>query len=205
MTCREKVDPSALDQGVVDAMKTSRRTFLKLAGSTGAGLMFPLSLSAAEEAKRFPLHKPIGEVKTICPYCSVGCGILVATDTSGHIINAEGDPDHIINRGSLCPKGISVAQTSTSPLRLKTVKYRAPGSSRWEDRDWDWALREIAKRIRTTRDQTFQERDANGVKVNRTEAIAWLGGATNNNEEAYLAVKLMRALGLVYVEHQARI
>jgi formate dehydrogenase major subunit len=186
-------------------MKTSRRTFLKLVGSTGAGLTFPLSLSAAEEAKRFPLHKPIGEARTICPYCSVGCGILVATDTSGRIINAEGDPDHIINRGSLCPKGIAVAEVSTSPLRLSKVKYRAPGSSQWEERDWDWALHEIAKRIRTTRDQTFQERDASGVKVNRTEAIAWLGGASNNNEEVYLGVKLMRALGVVHVEHQARI
>lgn len=186
-------------------MAVSRRDFLKLAGSAGAASILSSNPALAAGTEGRPLHKPVGDDRTICPYCSVGCGILVATDMSGHIVNAEGDPDHIINRGSLCPKGVSVTQVSTSPLRLSTVKYRAPGSDRWEERDWDWALREIAERIRATRDQTFQERDANGIKVNRTEAIAWLGGATNNNEEAYLAVKFVRALGVVNVEHQARI
>lgn len=185
-------------------MAVNRRTFLKLAGSAGAATALAGRPASAAEINQ-PLHKPVGEGHTVCPYCSVGCGILVATDMSGHIVNAEGDPNHIINRGSLCPKGVSVAQVSTSPLRLSTVKYRAPGSDRWEERDWDWALREIAKRIKVTRDQTFQERDPRGARVNRTEAIAWLGGATNNNEESYLATKFMRSLGVVHLEHQARI
>lgn len=186
-------------------MEMSRRTFLKLTGAAGAAMVVSENGSAADAARTSPLRKPLGDGRTICPYCSVGCGILVSTDVSGHILNAEGDPDHIINRGALCPKGVSVAQVSTSPLRLSTVKYRSPGSDRWEERDWDWALREITKRIWTTRRQSFRERDASGARVNRTEAIAWLGGATNNNEEAYLATKFMRALGVVYIEHQARI
>lgn len=189
----------------MDRTAISRRSFLKLTAATGAAVVAAPKVSATEEGGKYALHKPLGEGYTICPYCSVGCGIRVATDSSGHIINAEGDPEHIINRGSLCPKGVSVSQVSTSPLRLKSVMYRAPGSNRWEERDWDWALREIGKRIRVTRDQTFQERDSAGARVNRTEAIAWLGGATNNNEEAYLATKFMRALGVVHVEHQARI
>jgi len=185
-------------------MAISRRSFLKLTAAGSAALASTNAI-ALEEGGRYALHKSLGENVTICPYCSVGCGIRVATDPSGHIINAEGDPEHIINRGSLCPKGVSVSQISTSPRRLTSVMYRAPGSGEWEEKDWDWALREIGKRIKVTRDQTFQEQDSAGVKVNRTESIAWLGGATNNNEEAYLAVKFTRALGLVQVEHQARI
>jgi formate dehydrogenase major subunit len=187
--------------------KFSRRSFLKLSGTAagGAVVLSPNVTSASTEEPKYPLRKAIGDKRTICPYCSVGCGIIVSTGPDGHVVNAEGDPDHIINRGTLCSKGMSVSQISTNPLRQTAVKYRAPGSDEWQERDWDWAMREIAKRIKVTRDQTFQERDAAGIKVNRTEAIAWLGGATNNSEEAYLGVKLMRALGVVSVEHQARI
>lgn len=185
-------------------MKVTRRQFLKLTGATAGGLLLPAGLALAD-VPRFPLHKAIGEKHSICPYCSVGCGLLIASDLEGHITNCEGDPDHIINRGGLDPKSVSVPQLSTSPHRLKQPLYRAPGSDQWETKSWDWTIREIAKRIQATRDASFQTVDENGVTVNRTEAIAFLGGAANNDEDCYLAVKLARALGLVYIEHQARI
>jgi formate dehydrogenase major subunit len=184
----------------------SRRGFLKLAGASTGGLLLPSGFSAvAAEQLAFPLHKPIGEAKSICPYCSVGCGLLIDTDETGHIRNAEGDVDHITNRGALDPKSVSVTQLSTSPNRLGKVLYRAPGGTEWEEKDWDWAFTQIADRVKATRDATFTEKDDNGVTVNRTEGIAFLGGAANNNEDCYLAIKLMRALGLVRIEHQARI
>jgi formate dehydrogenase major subunit len=186
-------------------MEVSRRDFMKLSGLTAGGLLLPTRFAAAAEVVRFPLHKAIGEGRTICPYCSVGCGLLIATDESGHITNSEGDPDHIINRGGLDPKSVSVRQMSISDLRLSKVKYRAAGSDKWEEKSWDWAINEIAKRVKATRDATFEEKDANGVTVNRTQAIAWLGGAANNNEDCYVASKFTRALGLVWIEHQARI
>ena len=120
-------------------------------------------------------------------------------------MNVEGDPDHIINRGALDPKSIATRQLSTSALRLNKVLYRAPYSTTWEEKDWDWAVGELAKRIKTTRDATFRVKNDKGVTVNRCEGIAFLGGAANNNEDCYLAVKLARSLGLVWVEHQARI
>ena len=192
-------------------MKLSRRDFLKLSGATAGGLLLPTEVGAALAAGgvgAFPLHKKVSESHTICPYCSVGCGLIIATDESGHIINSEGDPDHIMNRGALDPKSIAVRQLSTSPLRLSKVLYRAPGSSTWEAKSWDWAVGEIAKRIQKTRDETFVRTVKVGdkdVTVNRTEGIAWLGGAANNSEDCYLGSKFARALGMVYVEHQARI
>jgi len=194
-------------------MKLSRRDFLKLSGATTGSLLLPTGGAlAASGTSAFPLHKEVSEAATICPYCSVGCGLLIATDESGHIINSEGDPDHIMNRGALDPKSIAVRQLSTSSLRLSKVLYRAPGSTVWEEKTWDWAIAEIAKRIQTTRDTTWvptskvkigdQETE---VAVNRTEGMAWLGGAANNSEDCYLGSKFARALGMVYVEHQARI
>jgi formate dehydrogenase major subunit len=153
----------------------------------------------------FPLHKPIGEAATICPYCSCGCGLLIATGPDGHIVNSEGDPDNPQNRGALDPKSISVRSLSQSERRLRKPLYRAPGGDKFEEVSWDWVVTEVAKRIKKTRDETFEKTNAAGVTVNRTQGIAFLGGAANNDEECYLAVKLARALGLVFIEHQARI
>lgn len=189
-------------------VKLSRRGFLKLtsasfATASLAKLGFDLEKTAfAAEDLRIAKAK---EVPTICPYCSCGCGAIVSSE-HGHPINIEGDPDHPINLGSLCPKGASMFQVAadSAKLRNKKVRYRAPGKSDWEEKDWGWAIKEIAKRIKKTRDKSFISVE-NGVTVNRTESIAALGSAAVNNEECYLWIKLMRALGLVYIEHQARI
>jgi len=185
----------------------SRRQFLQATALVSGSLLLPSAAQAAG-GQRFPLHKKIGEGTTICPYCSCGCGLIVATDETGHIVNVEGDPENPINRGALDPKSISVRQLSNSPLRLGTVRYRAPGSTQWEEKSWDWAVEQIAQRVKKTRDASFVRTikvNDKDVTVNRTEGIAWLGGAANNNEDCYLASKLMRSLGLVYLEHQARI
>jgi len=190
--------------------KLTRRNFLKLsaAGAGGGSLLLAAGLGPAEAASGLQLHKKIGENYSICPFCSIGCGLVIASDDAGHVTNAEGDPDNPVNRGRLCPKAVAVRQLSTSPSRLHTVKYRAPNSAQWEEKTWDWAIGEITSRIKKTRDETWVATatvDGKTVPVNRTEGIAWLGGAANNSEECYLSVKLARALGVVYLEHQARI
>lgn len=184
-------------------MDMKRRDFLTV-GAAGS-LLLPAIGEAQTRATRFPLHKPVSERRSICPYCSVGCGVIVTTDAQGHVVNVEGDPKHPINRGALDPKSAAIPQLCESPLRVRTVRYRAAGSDRWEDRSWDWAIAEIAARVKATRDATFVEKSAKGVTVNRTEGIAWLGGAANTSEDCYLAAKLMRALGVVWLEHQARV
>ena len=195
-------------------MKLSRRDFLKLSGATTGSLLLPAGAALAAEGKTFPLHKAIGETPTICCFCAVGCGAIVASepgpDGKRKVVNLEGDPDHPVNQGSLCSKGMALAQLNTvdgeiNSKRLQKVKYRAPGSSKWEDRDWSWAMDQIARRIKDTRDKGFIEADSGGRTVNRLEAMASLGGAALDSEECSLIVKAMRALGLVYIEHQARI
>ena len=186
-------------------MQIGRRDFFKATGVAVGGLMLPVAADAVIAAGKFPLHKKVFEGRSICPYCSVGCGVVVATDEKGHIVNTEGDPDHPINCGTLDSKSLGITQLSNSPDRLKTVRYRAPGSDRWEDKSWDWAVKEIARRVKNTRDASFIEKNAAGVTVNRTEKIAWMGGAANNNEDCYLAAKFARSLGVVWLEHQARV
>jgi formate dehydrogenase major subunit len=187
-------------------MGITRRKFLQYSGLTAGSVLLPSGMAASSvKNKAFPLHKPIREAATICPYCSCGCGLLIATGPDGHIINSEGDPDNPVNRGALDPKSVAVRQLSQSPLRLKKPLYRAPGSDKFEEKDWEWTIAEVAKRIKMTRDATFQKTNDKGVTVNRNTGIAFMGGAANNNEECYLATKLSRALGTVYIEHQARV
>ena len=183
-------------------MSLTRRRFLRILGaSTAVGT---LGLRGAGEALPLPERIKEGkETPTVCPYCSVGCGLIV-TVSEGKVRNAEGDPDHPINRGSLCSKGAALSRIQDNPFRITQVLYRAPGSVKWVPKCWNWAIREIAKRVKAARDATFEEREGDRV-VNRTTAIASFGGACLNNEEAYLWVKLMRACGLVNVEHQARL
>jgi formate dehydrogenase major subunit len=143
---------------------------------------------------------------SVCPYCAVGCSLLVYVKDK-KIINIEGNPDSPINRGTLCPKGSATYGLAVNPLRLTTVKYRAPYSDKWEEKPLGWAMDRIAQLVKKTRDESFQEYSQQypGMPVNRTEAIAHLGGATLDNEENYLIIKLFRSLGIVYIENQARI
>jgi formate dehydrogenase major subunit len=191
-------------------MELSRRDFLKVSGA-GIGGIFLLNAIKGGDAqatpiKRIPLMKQGKETATICPYDGSGCGFIVMADGNGKVINIEGDPDHPVNRGAACAKGASMRQLSAdNPWRLKKVLYRAPGGSEWQEKEWDWALDRIARLIKDTRDRSFITKDDQGNTVNRTEAIANLGGSALDNEECYLLSKLNRALGVVYLEHHARI
>jgi formate dehydrogenase major subunit len=164
-----------------------------------------LSPKVVEAAKQVPLKTAFAKESTsICPYCGVGCGLLVSAK-DGKIVNVEGDSDHPVNEGSLCSKGQAVFQVGVNERRLKKVQYRPAGSDRWEEKSWDWAVGEIAKLIKKTRDATFVEKDAKGQRVNRAEGLAVMGGAALDNEECYLLSKFARSTGVVYLEHQARI
>ncbi len=195
--------------------KLTRRTFLKLTGTAAAvtalaGAGFENTAEAAEQ----PRVHYAREVPTICTFCGVGCGILCYVK-DGVVIAAEGDPDNPINEGALCSKGSSIYNVSylfdskgrskPNPNRLTRPLYRAPGSNRWEEKDWDWMLEQIVNRIKATRDANFEKTDANGVTVNRTNAISWLGSAFCTNEENYLFHKIARGLGLINIDHCARL
>jgi len=121
------------------------------------------------------------------------------------VVSVEGDPDHPINRGTLCSKGASLSQLVNNDRRITKPMYRSPGSGGWTNVTWDWALDQIAERIKKTRDAGWIETDAAGRRVRRTEAIASVGSAALDNEECSLLVKALRGMGLVYIEHQARI
>jgi len=151
------------------------------------------------------------ETRSTCPYCAVSCGVIIYTlgdkakNVTPQVIHVEGDPDHPINRGTLCPKGASLEQDIMNPRRLLKPQVRRPGATEWEDISWDTALDEIALRMKKARDATFVEKDANGKTVNRCEGLAFIGGCTDTNEFNYLAVKSMRSLGVCYIENQARV
>lgn len=143
------------------------------------------------------------ESTTICPYCGVGCGLIVST-RDGKIINIEGDPDHPINQGSLCSKGSALYQVAVNKRRLEKVLYRKPYGTDWEEISWEDAIKKIARKVKDTRDKTFQAKDGK-VTVNRANGLACLGGAALDNEECYALSKMARLLGITYLEHQARI
>jgi len=194
-------------------MELSRREFLKFGGAGVGGLVLLKGLGTTDQpvraAKAIPLKKRIGEKTSICAYCAGGCGILVAAE-GDRLIGIEGYPDHPINEGALCSKAQSIFQVRAvdgklNSRRMTKVLYRAPNSTAWVEKSWDWALDEIAKRVKQTRDANWIEKDKDGVLVNRTEAIAHVGGCANDNEECYLLAKMDRALGMVYLDHQARL
>jgi formate dehydrogenase major subunit len=189
-------------------MSVTRRHFLKISGATAAGLALSrlgFDLSPIESYAQDLAIKGAKETNSICCYCSVGCGIIVHTDAKGKVINMEGDPDHPISEGALCAKGASSYQIAVNENRLKKVRYRAPYSDKWKEVSWEWALDKIAANIKKSRDASFMEKNAAGQVVNRTNGIASVGSAALDNEECWLYSKMLRALGLVYIEHQARI
>jgi len=187
----------------------SRRDMLKLTLGAGAGLAVSeiLDMPTVKAASQKLKLSQVNEYTTSCNFCSCGCG-MVAAVRDGKLIAMEGDYDHIVNRGSLCVKGISMFATHASPHRLAKPRYRAPGSDHWEDISWDDAIERVAQKIRKTRDATWiatEKLEDTDVPVNRTDAIAFMGGAQNTNEECYLFQKATRLLGTVFVEHQARL
>ena len=199
----ETVTPQdGMNASLAKGQRPTRRQFL---GGLTTGTVAIGAVSQAGCGPAVPPLKTLGATTTttVCPFCGVGCGQVVSTQ-HGTVTNIEGDPAHPISEGTLCSKGAAGIQVVNNPRRLQKVLYRAPGGKAWEEKTWDWALERIAARVKDTRDKTFKT-TVDGRVVNRTEAIACLGGSALDNEEAYLLVKLMRAMGLVYIEHQARL
>ena len=193
-------------------MEFSRRTFLKGAVLGGAGLStlgFDLTPVYAQTAN-LKISRA-SETRSTCPYCSVSCGVIIYTlgdkakNAIPQVVHVEGDPDHPINRGTLCPKGSSLMQDILNERRVLKPQVRRPGSDHWEDIAWEQAYDEVARHIKKTRDETFITTDPQGRTVNRVESIAWNGGCTDTNEFNFLAVKTMRSLGVTFLENQARV
>ena len=195
-------------------MALTRRKFLAGSGALMGGLalsslridLSPV-LAYAEEMKKIDKVKSAKQTTSICCYCAVGCGLIASTDAkTGKIINIEGDPEHPISEGSLCAKGAGTYQTTAAnEHRLTKVLYRAPKSDKWQEKSWDWAITEIAKRIKKTRDAEFITKNSKGEVVNRIENIAHMGSSNVDNEECWLITAMARSLGLVFIDHQARV
>ena len=191
------------------ARTVSRRDLLKLTACGGVGLELGklLDVSEVKAAVKGLKLADVQEFTTSCNFCSCGCG-MVASVRDGNLITLEGDFDHVVNGGSLCVKGMAMFPTHSSPRRNRVPLYRAPGSDVWEELTWKDAAERIARKLYDTRNATWIATDKAGdadVPVNRTDAIAFLGGAQNTNEECYLFQKAARLLGTAFVEHQARL
>jgi formate dehydrogenase major subunit len=233
----ERAQPSRLpaEETAAASTRLNRRDWLKATVGGGAGLALErlLDMRAVKAASQEFKLSNVTEFTTSCNFCSCGCGMIAAV-RDGKLLTMEGDYDHIVNRGALCVKGISMFATHTSPNRLTTPRYRAPGSDHWEDISWDDAIARVAQKVRKTRDENWiatEKVDApelvvdlaagdrigsaprfvpqgsgnKEVPVNRTDAMGFMGGAQNTNEECYLFQKAARLLGMAYVEHQARL
>jgi formate dehydrogenase major subunit len=191
-------------------LQLTRRDLLKL-GATGTGAVGVLGfdLTPAIAAKQELRIAGAKEVHSLCPYCAVGCAVVAYTrqDAKGHsqLLQIEGDPDSPVNEGRLCTKGATAMQLAVSSRRVAKPLYRAPGSDQWQEISWDQMLDRLAQRIKESRDATFVTQDAKGNTVNRCDGIAFAGGATFSSEEGYFAAKLMRTLGVVHIEQQARV
>jgi len=180
------------------------------AGALAAsGLGFDDALAKSTRIKQTLRIEGAKELHSVCPYCAVGCSLVAYTRAKGdgttELLQIEGDPDSPVNEGRLCPKGATAMQLAISPRRVETPLYRAAGATRWQKMSWDEMLDKIARNIKSSRDATFVTTDGNGNTVNRTEGIAFAGGAAFSSEEGYFATKLMRGLGLVHLEQQARV
>jgi formate dehydrogenase major subunit len=193
-------------------MDISRRAFIQSGLVGGVGLSaFGFNVTRVYAQARVLKISRTTETRSTCPYCSVSCGVIIhtlgdrAANAVPQVVHVEGDPDHPINRGTLCPKGASLEQDIRNDRRLLKPQVRRPGSDRWEDIAWDDAIDEIARHVKRTRDATFVATDQQGRTVNRCEGIAFTGGCTDTNECNYLIVKTMRSLGVCYLENQARV
>jgi formate dehydrogenase major subunit len=191
-------------------MTVSRRDFLRISAGAGAGtaigglIGLGLDLAPARARAQELRIRDSLTVPSICPFCAVGCATLIHVK-DGDIINIEGDPRSPHNEGTLCPKGAAIYQLHKNPNRPTRVLHRKPGATAWEEVDLEWAMDRVAELTRKTRDETFVERLPDGNLVNMTTALFHLGGATLDNEFNHVAQKLMRGLGVVAIENQARI
>lgn len=193
-------------------MDVTRRQFLHL-GSAGAGAAglssLGFDLTEAKTIKQRLRIEGATVSHTICPYCAVGCALLAYTKKTAEgkveLLQIEGDPDSPVNEGRLCPKGATALQLAVSRRRIESPMYREPGATEWSRVSWDFALDKLARNIKASRDRTFVATDADGNLVNRCEGIAFAGGAAFSSEEGYLATKLMRGFGFVFLEQQARV
>jgi formate dehydrogenase major subunit len=195
-------------------MSFTRRQFIKLSASgIGATSLTALGFSPSRvlaDVRTFKLSRTT-ETRNTCPYCSVGCGVILyslgdrSKNAKSDLIHVEGDPDHPVNRGTLCPKGASLLDFVKSPNRLRFPEYRAPGSDKWERVTWDWALDRIARLMKEDRDKNFEEKNAAGATVNRWTSVAFLAASASSNETGHLTGKFIRALGAIAADNQARL
>lgn len=194
-------------------MAVTRRQFMKvaaggLAGSSLAALGFSPTRALAE-VRQFKLART-SETRNTCPYCSVGCGVILhglgdkSKNARTEIIHVEGDPDHPVNRGTLCPKGASLLDFVKSPNRLKYPEYRGPGESEWKRVSWDFALGRIARLMKDDRDKNFLQKSGD-VTVNRWTSVAFLAASASSNESGYITNKVIRAMGMTALDNQARV
>ena len=194
-------------------LTTTRRSFLKVSSVGGvAASVLGFDLTPAYAQVRELKIARTTETRSTCPYCSVSCGVIIHTlgdkakNVKSTVVHIEGDSDHPINRGTLCPKGVTLKQNVVNDRRLTKVLYRAPGSEHWEEKSWDWAIDRIARLFKQTRDAELIEKDAQGRTLNALTSVGVIGGCTDTNENNYLLVKAFRAgLGVVPLEQQARI
>ena len=195
-------------------MQVTRRQFFKVcAGGLGSSSLAMLGFApgdALAEVRSFKLARTT-ETRNTCPYCSVGCGILIyslgdkAKNVHAKIVHIEGDPDHPVNRGTLCPKGVGLLDFVHSPNRLKHPEYRAPGSKEWTRISWDEAFTRIGKLMKEDRDKNFIAKNKDGVTVNRWVTTGFLAASASSNESGYLTHKVVRSLGMLAFDNQARV
>jgi formate dehydrogenase major subunit len=192
-------------------LDVTRRQLFKAGAAAIATTAFGFDLRPAHAAVRQLKIARTTQTHSVCPYCAVGCSVVIHTLGDGAdnvkpaVVHVEGDPDSPINRGTLCPKGISVKDYINDDRRLTRPLYRAPGGSEFEPISWDEALDRMARRIKDTRDGGFEERDTQGRTVNRLTNLALIGGCTDTNEVNYLLGKLRFGLGILPYENQARL
>jgi formate dehydrogenase major subunit len=194
--------------------EVNRRQFLKITGATLAGSSLALMgfspTAAVAEVREFKLLRTT-ETRNTCPYCAVACGVVMyglgdgSKNAKSAIIHIEGDPDHPVNRGTLCPKGAGLLDFVHSPSRLQRPEYRAAGSDKWVPISWDDALGRIAKLMKTDRDANFVAKTPEGLTVNRWLSVCFLAASASSNEVGYLTHKVVRSLGVLAFDNQARV
>ena len=195
-------------------MDVTRRQFVKYtAGGLGATSLVALGFSpkrALAEVRQFKLARTT-ETRNTCPYCAVGCGIIMyslgdrSKNATSEIIHIEGDPDHPVNRGTLCPKGASLIDFVRAPDRLKFPEHRGPGETSFKRVSWGWALDRIARLMKDDRDRNFTQRNDKGLAVNRWTTTGLLAASASSNEAGYITQKVVRALGMAAIDNQARV